>query len=133
METALSGGKNKTAIFDGPGPQKNVPVSLSGDLGECGWSGKKFRPGLREPFELLRKAHVVASGDAEAAPGKLGHIGYPAGGECRRFAIAFAAGQANVEHVNLVVTKHEPAGRIKEVGSICGAAIFKLYGKRANV
>src|SRR5690349_24943728 len=99
---ALGGREYIAAIFDGTRANQDVPVGLAGLLGERRRDGNERGPGLCERAIERRETQVVADREAEPAPWQIGcHRGL-AGLEAVRFAIALAAGEVDVEHVDLV-------------------------------
>ena len=70
------------------------------------------------------EAKVVANAHADPAPWGLGHDGPAAGLEHLRFAVALAAGQVRVEHVNLVVVRGDGSlGRDQDRAAGHGLAV----------
>ena len=76
--------------------------------------GQKIGAGLRQRAVEMREAHIVAHGHAEPAPRRLGDDRMPAGTVGVALAVAFAARQVDVEHVDLVVARDDRAARVDQ-------------------
>ena len=77
--------------------------------GEGGRHGEERRAAFGQRAIQRRKAHVVADGQPDPAPGQVGDHGGFARLVIGGFAIALAAGQIDVEHVDLVVARDHAA------------------------
>src|SRR3954470_4000056 len=103
VQAALRGGEHIAAILDGARPDQDVPVRLAGLLGERRRDGDEGGPGLREGTIERREAQVVADRQPQLAPWQICRNRALTGFEAVRFAIALAAGEVDVEHVDLVI------------------------------
>src|SRR3954454_281932 len=109
VRAALGSGQNVTAILDGARPDQHMPVGLAGLLGKRSRDRDKGGPGLREGAIERRKAQVVADGEAQPAPWQVDRHSALARPEAVRLAIALAAGEVDVEHVDLVIARNDLA------------------------
>src|SRR5271156_3473215 len=103
---ALRRGKHETTILDRARAQQHMPVRLAGLLGKGRWYRQERSAGLGERTIKRREAQIVADGQAEPAPRQIGEHGKLAGAVIVGFAIAFAASEIDVEHVDLVVARN---------------------------
>src|SRR6516162_742133 len=89
-------------------------------MGAAGWHGEyrrdrqKIGAGLRQSAVEVWKAHIVTNGHAEASPRCIGHNSPIAGPVGVAFAIALAAREVDIEHVDLVVTPDDRTAWIEE-------------------
>src|SRR5215510_9776390 len=109
MQTALGGREHVAAILDGARTDQDVPVGLAGLLGERRRDRDEGGSGLRERAIERWEAQVVADREAQAAPRQIGRHRRLAGLEAVRFAIALAAREVDVKHMNLVVARDDLA------------------------
>ena len=84
-------------------------MRLAGLSGEGGRDGEKRAAGLGQRPVERREAQIVADGQAEPAPRQVGGDADFAGTVAARLAIALAAGEIDVEHVDLVVARDDLA------------------------
>src|SRR5262249_5071141 len=103
VQTPLGGGEHVAAILDGAGPEQDGPMSLAGLLGKRCRNGNERGAGLRERAIERGKAQVIADRHTQPAPWQIGRDRALTGFEAVRLAIAFAAGEVDIEHVDLVV------------------------------
>ncbi len=109
MPAALRSGEHEAAVFDRAGAQQHVPMRFAGLAGECRRDGEERSAGFgQRPIER-REAQIVADGEAEPAPGQVGDDRQFARPVIVGFAIALAAGEIDVEHVDLVVARDHVA------------------------
>src|SRR5215470_3774419 len=105
VHAALGGRKDEAAVLDGAGAIEYMPMRLAGLLGERGRHRDERGAGFRQcPIER-REAQVIADCEAQASPRQVGRNGALAGPEIARLAIALAAREIDVEHVDLVVAR----------------------------
>src|SRR5262249_22724684 len=109
VQAALGSGEHVAAVLDGARPEQNVPVGLAGLLGERRRNGDEGSPGLRERAIKRRKAQVIADRQAQSAPWQIGRDRALTGFEAVRLAIAFAASEIDVKHVDLVIARNDLA------------------------
>src|ERR1700734_2790241 len=110
-----------------------MPVRLAGLLGKGRRDSKKRSTRLRQRPVERGKAQVVADGQAQFAPRQVGGDGNLAGAVVPRLAVAFAVGQIDVEHVNLVVTRDDVAVAIDEERTVGRLVGRKLDRERADM
>ena len=109
-----------------------MPVGRAGDAGEGGRHGEEIRPGLgQRPIEL-RKAQIVADGHAEPAPGQLRQHGLGARPIGLGFLVALPVGHVDVEHVDLVVTRPDPAAGIDQERAVGETILGHPHDQRAE-
>src|SRR5262249_43265172 len=88
MAAGLRRGNNEGAVLDRARPLQDVPVRLAGLAREGCGRGQRRRPRVSlRPIEM-RKADVVADGDAELKPQQIGDDGPIAGAVDRGLAPA---------------------------------------------
>ena len=107
-------------------------MRLPGRPGEGRGHADEVGAGLGQRAIERRKAQVVADGEAEPPPGQIGEDRRRARPEARRLAIAFAARQVDVEHVDLVVAGGDAALGVEEIGAVGAACRLDLDGERAD-
>ena len=112
MAAGLRRREHEGAGLDGAGAQQHLPVRPAGRHGEGGGHGQDLGAGLGEVAVEVREAQVVADGEAEHDLARLGQHRLLAGPEGGGFAVALAAVERHVEHVDLVV-----AGADRAVGA----------------
>src|SRR5256885_13944996 len=103
VHAALRGREHIAAILDGARPDRDVPVRLAGLLGERRRDGDEGGSGFGERSIERREAQVVTDCQAEPAPWQIGRDRAVTGAEAVRLAIAFTAGEVDIEHMDLVV------------------------------
>ena len=130
---ALRGREHERRVLDRAGAQQHVPVRLAGLLGEGRRAREEGRAGLGQRPVQRREAQVVADRQAEPAPGQVGDHGLLARPVAARLAVALAAGEIDVEHVDLVVAGDDLALRIDQERAVGGALRRNLDGERADV
>src|SRR5215470_16387218 len=107
VQAALGSGQHEAAVLDGARPDQDVPVGLAGLLGKRRRNGDEGSPGLRERAIERGKAQVIADRQAQSAPWQIGGDRALTRFEAVRLAIAFAASEVDVEHVDLVITRND--------------------------
>src|SRR5262245_2510093 len=133
VRTALGGSEYVAAVLDGARPDQDVPMGLAGLLGERSRNGDERAARFRERSIERGKAEIVADRQSEPAPGQIGRHRAVARLEAVRFTIALAAGEIDVEHVDLVVARHDLTCGIDQERAISGALRRNLDGERADV
>src|SRR4051812_37380598 len=109
VPAALRRGEDETAILDGAGALQHMPMRLAGLPGESRGYGEERSAGFGQAAIQRREAQVVADGQAEPPPGQIGPHAEIARAVIARFAIALAAGEIDVEHVDLVIARDDLA------------------------
>ena len=127
MHASLRCGEHKAAGLDGAGAQQRVPVRCTGVSREGGGHGEERRTAFGERAIQRRKAHVVTDRQTNPAPGQVGDDGGFARLIVGGFAIALAAGQVDVEHMDLVVACDHEAVRPDQERTVDG-----LLGRSAQ-
>ena len=96
--------------------------------------GEEIGAGLRQRAVEMRKADIVAHAHAEPAPRRLGDDRLPAGAVGVALAIALAARQIDVEHVDFVVARDDRAARDRSgtSGSRAGSRRVRRPGSPAG-
>src|SRR5215475_7766969 len=133
MQTALGGREHVAAILDGTRADQDVPVGLAGLLGKRRRNGNERGAGLRERAVKRWKTQIIADRQAQPAPWQIGRDRALTGFEAVRLAIALAAGEIDIEHVNLVVTRDDLARGIDQERAVGGAIGRDLDRERANM
>ncbi len=110
--------EDEAAILDGARAHQHMPMGAAGRHREGRRDRQEIGAGLRQGAIELREAQVVAHGHAEHAPGQCGEHRRLAGTERVRFAVALAAGELDIEHVDLVVALRDRAVGGDEEGSV---------------
>src|SRR5712691_3619283 len=106
--------EDKAAILNRAGAQQHMPVRPAGRYREHRRYGEEIGSGLRQRAIEVREAHIVADTHAEPAPRRLGDDRPAPGTIGVALAIALAAWQVDVEHVDLVVARDDLARAIDE-------------------
>ena len=109
-------------------------MRAAGRHGEGGGHGQHLGAGLGEVAVEAGEAQVVADGEAEAEAGGLGDDGAVARAVGGGFAVALAAVERDVEHVDLVVAGADAALRADEERAVDEAAVrvAALQAERAD-
>ena len=100
---------------------------------EGGRHGEERRAAFGERAVQRRKAHVVADRQPDAAPGQVGDHGGFARLIVGGFAIALAARQIDVEHVDLVVAGDHVAVRSDQERAVDGPLRRSAQRQRADM
>ena len=124
MSAALGRSDDVTPGLDGAGPQQDMPVRAPGLSRKCRRDGENFCAAMGQGPVKRREAEVVAHRQPYRRPGRLGEDGLVAGAISGRFAVGFAAGQIDVEHVDLVIAGDDGAVFIEEVDVAIVTFIF---------
>src|SRR5579871_1046474 len=103
MQPRLRGRKHKAAGLDGARLQQSVPMSLAGLASKSRRNRQEYCAAFRKRPVERGKPQVVANRQADPAPGQVGNDRGLARLVIGALAIALAAGQVDVEHVDLVV------------------------------
>src|SRR5437868_4177438 len=103
VQAALRGGEDERAVLDCARADEHVPVRFAGLPREGGWHGDEEASGFRQRAVERGKAQVVANGEPEPPPWQVGHDGVLARAEIARLAVALAAREVDVEHMDLVI------------------------------
>src|SRR5882724_9055013 len=109
MVAALRGREHEAAVLDRARAHQHVPMRLAGLTRERGGNAEKTRAGLGQCAVERREAQVVANGDAEPSPRQVGEYREISRTVGAGLAIALAAFEVDVEHVDLVVARHDVA------------------------
>ncbi len=107
-------------------------MRLAGGLGEGGRGGEQEGALLRQRAVELREAHVVADGEADPAPGRVGQHGLVTAGDGVGLAVFLARRQVDVEQMDLAVARGDPALGIDEEFAVGGLGVADLDGERAD-
>src|SRR5215471_17863844 len=91
------------------------------------------RARLGERAVERRKAQVVADGHAEPAPGQIGDDAELARTIAARLAIALAAFEVDVEHVDLVVTRRDVTAPVDQEAAVRRLVGRYLHGERSDM
>src|SRR6516162_2187748 len=116
--TRLRGCKDKAAILDRSRAQQHAPMGVAGRHGKDRGNRQKIGTGLRQRTIKVRKTYIIANAHAEPAPRDLDDDGAVARPVGVAFPIAFTAWQIDIEHVDLIVARDDPAGRIDKKGPV---------------
>src|SRR5262249_39460934 len=133
VPAALRGREHEGAVLDRARTHEDVPMRLAGLLGERGRDRDEGRAGLRQRPVERWKAQVVANREPESTPRQVGDNGSVAGAEVTRFAVALAAREIDIEHVDLVVARGDLALWIDQERAIDRALGRNLQRERADV
>src|SRR5207237_7765654 len=101
--------EHERAVFNGACAHQNVPVRLAGLPGEGRRDSKECGAGFGKCAIERRKAQVVADGKPKPPPRQIGQYREVARTIAARLAIALAALEVDIEHVDLVVTRDDLA------------------------
>src|SRR5512139_4072097 len=112
VAAALGRRKYKAAVFNGAASDENMPMGFAGLFCKGRWNCQHGCASFGECAVKRRKAQVIANGQTEAAPRQVGQHRELARTVIARLAIALAARQVDVEHVNLVIARENVALRI---------------------
>ena len=130
---ALRGREHERAVLDGAGAHQHMPVRLAGLPRERRGDREEGRAGLGERAIERGEAQVVADGEAEPAPRQVGEDREIARPVAARLAIALAAFEIDVEHVDLVVARDDVALAVDQEGAVRGLLGRDLHGERADM
>ncbi len=133
MLAALRGREDEGAVLDGAGAVEHVPMGFAGLLRERRGDGEKRGARLRQRAIERGEAQVVANREAEPAPWQVGGHGDLAGPVVAGFAIALAAGEIDVEHVDLVVARDDLAAAVDQERAVGSPLGRELDRKRADM
>ena len=114
MQSALRRGQDEGAGFDGAGAQQDFPMGLAGRSGEGGGNRDHRRPRLGQLAMQMGKADVVADGQAQPAPGRVGDHRPVARPHRGAFAVSLAVRQIDVEDMQLVIARRDRARRVDQ-------------------
>src|SRR3954469_15444726 len=130
---ALRGRDHETAVLDRACAHQHMPVCLAGLARERGRDRQEGRAGFGERTIERREAQVVADRHPEPAPWQVGDNRKVALTIAVRLAIALAALQVDVEHVDLVVARRELAFAVDQEAAVRGFLGPGLDGERADM
>src|SRR5687768_743769 len=116
--SALGRGEDEAAVLDGPGALQHMPMRLAGLARESSRHRKEGRAGFRQATVEGGEAEVIADGQAEPAPRQVGDDAVVSGAIVARLAVALAAGEIDIKHMDLVVARDDLAFRIDEEGTV---------------
>ncbi len=108
-------------------------MRFAGLFGEGRRNGQKRRAGFGERPIERRETQIVAHREAETPPWQIADHGEIAGAVIVGFAIALAAGEVDVEHMDLVVARRDFALAIDQEGAVYGFVGRCLDGERADM
>jgi hypothetical protein len=108
-------------------------VRLAGLAREGGGNGEHIGSGLGQRAVEMREAQVIAHGQAEPAPGQVGDDASVARLVVLRLAVALAARQLDVEHVDLVEAGDDYALRREQQRAVGDLARGEQDRHRADV
>src|SRR5215467_9820881 len=114
VRSALCGGEHITAVLNRASPDQHVPMRLAGLLGERGRNGDEGAVRFGERPIERGEAQVIADRQAEPTPRQIGGDRALSWSEAVRLAVALAAGEIDVEHMDLVIARHDLARRIDQ-------------------
>ena len=130
---ALRGREHEAAVLDRAGAHRARANAPRRSAGEGRRDRQERGAGLGQRAVERGEAQVVADGQAEPAPRQVGDHGELAGAVAARFAIALAAGEIDVEHVDLVVARDDLALRVDQEGAVGRLVGRDLDRERADV
>ena len=130
---ALRGRDHERAVLDRARAHQHVPVRLAGLPRERGGDREERRARFGERAIERRKAQVVADRHAEPAPRQVGDHREIARAIAARLAIALAAFQVDVEHVDLVVARDDLAAPVDQEAAVHRLVGRGLHGERADM
>ncbi len=99
----LRSGEYEAAVFDRAGALQNMPMRFAGLPGKGRRDGEERGAGFGKRAIERREAQIVTDGEAESAPRQVGDDRQFAGPVIVGFAVTLAAGEIDIEHVDLVV------------------------------
>ena len=108
-------------------------MRFAGLSGEGRRNGEKRAAGLGERAVKRGEAQIVADGQAEPPPGQVGGDADLARTVVARLAIALAAGEIHVEHVDLVVARDDLALAVDQERAVGRLFRQQLDGQRTDV
>src|SRR6185295_11349076 len=121
VSAALGCRKYKTAVFNGTAADEDMPMGFAGLFCESRRNCQHGCASFGERAVKRGKTQVIANGQTEAAPRQIGQYRQLPRTVVARLAIALAAGQIDVEHMDLVVAREDVALRIDQERTIGGA------------
>ena len=133
MVAALRRREHERAVLDRACAHQYVPVRLAGLPGKRRRDREERRACFREGAVERREAQVITDGKAKPAPREVGDDAKFARAIAARLAIAFAAFEIDVEHVDLVVARDDLAAPVDQEGAVCGLVGRHLDGERADM
>jgi hypothetical protein len=120
----LSCGDDVKAGFNRPRAKQSVPMRLSRGHGEGRWHRDHVRVRLGDAREQHRKPKVIADGEAELPYRRAVDDHRPfAGAIDRRLAPALAGRKVDVEQMDLVVARLDPAGAVDHEAAVGDLAV----------
>ena len=108
-------------------------MRLAGLSGECRRHREERRAGLGERTIECGEAHVVADRQPDTTPRQIRDHGRLARLVIGGLAIALAAGQIDIEHMDLVVAGEQIAVRPDQERAVDGALRRKAQRQRADM
>src|SRR5262249_40922088 len=105
VRAALCGSKHEGARLDRSSADEHAPMRFTRLLGESRRDGNEAGSGRGERTVERGEAEVVADAQAEPPKGEIGDDGLVARLEELRLAVALAAREIDVEHMQLVVAR----------------------------
>ena len=133
VHAALRRGEDEAAGLDGAGAQQRVPMRLAGLSGEGRRHREERRAGFGQRAIERRKTHVVADRQPDAAPRQVRDHGGLARLVVGGLAIALAAGQIDIEHMDLVVAGEQIAVGPDQERAVDRALRRKAQRQRADM
>jgi len=109
-----------------------MPMGFARRPGEGGRHRDQQRPGPGQRRIERGKADVIADAEAEAPEVGIGQPHGIAGRICRRFAIAAACPEVDIEQVQLVVGLDDRAIATDQIGAVGDPAVRATDGERAD-
>src|SRR5690625_1800706 len=110
----LRGGEHVRPGLDRPRPQKNLPMRAPGRHGEGGGHGQHPCPFLGQRTVERWKAEIIADRQAKREILHTRQYGLPARPESLGFAITLLAAKIDIEHVDLVIARHDRTFRVDQ-------------------
>src|SRR4051812_35303709 len=133
MASTLRGRKDERRVFDGARAHQHGPMRLPGLPSEGRRNRDERCAGIRQCPVQHRKSQVVADRQAEPAPRQVGDDGALARLIAARLAVALAAGEIDVEHMDLVVARDDLALWIDYERAVGGTLRRDLDRQRTDV
>ena len=125
--------EHEAAVLDGARPHQHMPMRRAGRPREGRGNREEVGPGLGQRPVEMREAQVVADRDAERAPRQIGQHRHVARLIVLGLAVALAARQVDVEHMDLVEARLDLAAGREQQRPVGDLAAWQQHRHRPDV
>src|SRR3954447_1077012 len=133
MAPALRRREHESSVLDRASAHQHIPMRFAGLTGKGGGDRDEGGAGFRQRAVQQRKTQVVADRQAKPPPRQIGDDGALARLVAARLAVALTAGEIDVEHMDLVVTRDDLALWIYHKRTVSGTLRRDLDRQRTDM